>query len=432
VDTAAESHLRFLAQQTLGRAQPDEEILAASLGLYAAANAYVMLGLLDEPTTEEVLAAASDALTARGLRPLGLSIRSGAHDYWQLRSQGRDGLSWTPRAVGAIRLQLALAAADMRFEWLRVSHSGMRFRVQATATARELPPRQAGSALADVSLADDAGHRYQMSWDSGSGQYGLWVGDVVATPEPPAEVAWFDLRARGMGAAFRVAVPPSPPIRAVTVDPPWPTAAESYLALLCAQDPPPAIGSGYGRHVAATVAEALLVVGAIPEHSPLLPLALGRERRSSHPVLPTTWPNPVRRTTPPDLQVSLCAALPFADAAVVIEGLSAWGEDVQLHLYGWPWVDGERWPMAIPSFTVHAFDDLDGKHEGRVGSRQSYGGGEGHGDFTLWPGVPARVRKLRVVVSTLWESAWADLILPRDTGWPGNAATVGGIDIDHG
>jgi hypothetical protein len=46
--------------------------------------------------------------------------------------------------------------------------------------------------------------------------------------------------------------------------------------------------------------------------------------------------------------------------------------------------------------------------------------------------VPARVRKLRVVVSTLWESALADLILPRDTGWPGNAATVGGIDIDHG
>jgi hypothetical protein len=432
VDTAAEVHLRLLAQQTLGRARPADEFLAASLGLHAVANAYVMLGLLDEPTADEVLTATREAQAVRGLRTHGLSVRSGAHDYWQLRSRGRDGLSWTPRAVVASRLQLSLAAADLQFEWLRVSHGGVRFEVQATATAGELPPRHPGLALADVLLADDTGRRYQMYWDGGSGHSGMWVGDVVATPEPPADVAWFELRAPGSGAASRVVVLPSPPIQAAITDPPWPTAAESYLALLSAQDPPPAIRSGHRRHVAAAVAEALFVVGAIPAHSPLLLRALGRDKRSTHPVLPMTWPRPVRRTTPPDRQVSLCATLPFTGAAVVMEGLSAWGEDVQLHLYGWPWVDGERWPMAIPSFTVRAFDDLGGEHQGRPGSRRDYGGGEGHGDFTLWPAVPARVRHLRIVVSTLWESASADLDLPRDAGWPGNAAAVGGIDMDHG
>jgi hypothetical protein len=105
--------------------------------------------------------------------------------------------------------------------------------------------------------------------------------------------------------------------------------------------------------------------------------------------------------------------LPFRGAAVVIEGMSAWGEDIQLHLYGWPWVPGGRWPTAIPSFTVSAVDDLGGTYEGRPGSWRGYGEGEGHGDFTLWPAVPTRVTRLHVVVSTLWEAAWADIELPR-------------------
>ena len=41
-----------------------------------------------------------------------------------------------------------------------------------------------------------------------------------------------------------------------------------------------------------------------------------------------------------------CAALPFTDAAFV-EGLSVWGRDFQVHLYGWPWVHGGRWPTFL-------------------------------------------------------------------------------------
>ena len=112
------------------------------------------------------------------------------------------------------------------------------------------------------------------------------------------------------------------------------------------------------------------------------------------------------------MRIAICAALPFTHAAVVIEGLSGWGQDIQLHLYGWPWVPGGHWPAAIPSFTVSAVDDLGGTHEGQPGSWRGYGEGEGHGDFTLWPAVPARVTRLHVVVSTLWEAAWADIDVP--------------------
>ena len=111
------------------------------------------------------------------------------------------------------------------------------------------------------------------------------------------------------------------------------------------------------------------------------------------------------------MRIAICAALPFADAAVVIEGLSGWGDDIQLHVHGWPWTAGERWPMAIPSFTVRAIDDFGGEHEARPGSWRGYGAGEGHRDFTLWPAVPAQVSKLRAVVSTLWETAWTDIDL---------------------
>jgi hypothetical protein len=413
VDVAPDSQLRLLAERALAPAEPDE-VLVASLSLCAVANAFVMLGLLAETAAEAVLGPASQELAARGHRGPEFSIRSGAHNYWQLRSHGKGGLVWIPRAVATSRARLALAAAEMRFEWLRVSDAGVRFQVQAAAAGGELPPRHAGLALADLSLADDAGRQYQMYWDSGSGNYALWVGDVISIPAPPGDVSWFELRARGTAASARVVVPPVPHIPVSTAAPPWPTAAESYLALLFAPDPPLTIGASRGRHVAAAVAEALFLAGAIPAESILLRRVLSREKRSSHPALPRTWPNPVRRTTEPDTQIPLCTALPFSDAAVVIEGLSAWGEDVQLHVYGWPWVHGEHWPIAIPSFTVRAFDDLGVEHEGRLGSRRDYGDGEGHGDFTLWPAVPARVRRLHVVVSTLWESAWADIELPRD------------------
>ena len=418
VEAAPESHLRFLAGQVLVPAGPGDEVLVASAALVAVANAYVMLGLLTEPEADAVLDAAGTAPAARGLPGSWPGIRSGADGYWRLRSRGRDGLAWMPRAVAVSPVRLAAGSSDLRFEWLRLSRAGVRFQVLASAAGESAPARRAGQALAGLSLADDAGHRYQLYWDAGSGTGTLWAGDVVALPGPPDDVAFFELSGAG-SVACRLAVPARRPVPVGTADPPWPTAAESYLALLCSQDPPAAMGTNRGRQVVAAVAEALLVAGAVPAHSPVLLRALGRDKRSAHPVLPTTWPSPVRRDTPPDLRIAICAALPFTGAAAVIEGLSGWGKDIQLHLYGWPWVHSERWPAAIPSFTVSAIDDLGGTHDGRPGGWRGYGEGEGHGDFTFWPAVPTGVTRLHVVVSTLWETAWADIELSHDRAWPG-------------
>lgn len=132
-------------------------------------------------------------------------------------------------AVSPVRL--AAGSSDLRFEWLRLARAGVRFQVQVSAARERMPPPHAGQALAGLSLADDVGHRYQMYWDAGSGTGTLWAGDVVGLPEPPENVAFFELSAAGSAAPFRVAVPAPRPVR--VADPPWPR---------CRSDAPPARG----------------------------------------------------------------------------------------------------------------------------------------------------------------------------------------------
>lgn len=50
---------------------------------------------------------------------------------------------------------------------------------------------------------------------------------------------------------------------------------------------------------------------------------------------------------------------------------------VSIQLYGHPWVSGEYWPMIAPCFEV-----------------------------------PAAAKRIRVIVSTLWEAAWAEIDIP--------------------
>ena len=410
-----ETYLRLMAQD-LAEAQPLWRLRMGAASIQAVGHAFAMLGLVSAEGAE---AAMTQARRAVGLRRAGGS-ESGvwpgpACDYWNMRVQGRRALAWIPRAVAVGALRFTVAAAGLRCDWFRMAQAGLRFQVQAAAVGQQPPSRQASMALAGLSAADDAGHSYRLRWDGGRGSDRLWMGEVVAEPGPeherPDDVAWFEL-ATADGPAARVVFAPPPAIPVGSVAPPWPTPAESYLAWLSQQDPAPELGRSGGRQVVAAVAEALVSVGAMPAQSPLLPPILGKQKRSSHPGLPLTWPHPVRLGTQPDLQIALCVALPFEHAAAVIEGLSAWGEDIQLHLYGWPWLQGQHWPAAIPSFKVRAIDDLGQEHEGQEGSWRGYGAGEGHGEFTLWPAVPRHAGRLRVVISTLWEARWADIELP--------------------
>ena len=73
----------------------------------AAANAFVMLGLLPEPRAEAVLADHKSALeregfgNAWGVTKGELTVRPGAHEYWQSRMAGPRGLREVPLLVAA-------------------------------------------------------------------------------------------------------------------------------------------------------------------------------------------------------------------------------------------------------------------------------------------------------------------------------------------
>jgi hypothetical protein len=402
--------------QDLAEARPLWHLRVSAASIQAVAHAFAMLGLV---SAEDAEAAITQADRALGLRAVGGSepaIWPGpARGYWNMRAQGRHALAWIPRAVAVGALRFSVAAADLRCDWFRLARAGVRFQVQGAALGQHPPSLHAGMDLAELSAVDDAGHSYRLRWDGSRGSGRLWMGEVVAEPmsehERPDDVSWFELGTVD-GPAARVVFARPPAILVGPTAPPWPTPAESCLAWLSRQDPAPEFGRSGGREVVAAVAEALVSVGAMPAQSPLLPPILGRSERSSHPDLPLTWPHPVRLGTPPDVQIALCAVLPFEHAAAVVVGLSAWGEDIQLHIYGWPWVHDQQWPAAIPSFNVRAIDDLGQEHQGYAGGWRGYGAGEGHAEFTLWPAVPRRAGRLRVVISTLWEARWADIELP--------------------
>ena len=89
-----ESCLRSLTAEALLWAYPQGPLFPVSLDVMAVANAFVMLGLLPEPLAEAILAEHRSAHGTPGLRrQLGvtkgeLTVRPGAHGYWQSRTAG--------------------------------------------------------------------------------------------------------------------------------------------------------------------------------------------------------------------------------------------------------------------------------------------------------------------------------------------------------
>jgi hypothetical protein len=215
---------------------------------------------------------------------------------------------------------------------------------------------------------------------------------------------------------------PSPvPAETGPAEPPWPTPAEGYLADL-ASVRSMSIGTNGTtveldtERITAAVAEALLWVGALPPASALLtgsaPLtdqtrALGWQQELAHRWGRQAWQ---RERDGEPARAGLAVRLPLRRATAVIESITAHDELVSIQLYGHPWVSGEYWPMIAPCFEVRAVDDAGGEHRGMRGS----GGGspEASFGFWFWPPVPVAAKRIRVVVSTLWEAAWAEVDIP--------------------
>jgi len=167
--------------------------------------------------------------------------------------------------------------------------------------------------------------------------------------------------------------------------------------------------------IVAAVADALLWVGALPPGSALL--------SGTTPVPAASWQEQLKhqwgrqayqraRANEPE-RIGLAVALPLRRATVVIESIAAQGGYVSVQLYGHPWVSGEYWPMITPCFQVRAVDDTGAEHEGIRGSKN--GGPESSFEFWFWPPVVPEARWIRVIVSTLWEAAWADVDIPNQS-----------------
>jgi hypothetical protein len=445
-----ESFLRAMAAP-LHTARRGEPLPGVPFSLEATANAFVMLGLLPEARAEEILAGYRRELEARGFR-FGvltgeLSVRPGAYGFQDAQAAGPDSLTGIPLAACAQAIPVALDGVELNVTWTTLTPGGVRLGYRATGDLgsgmsrhsrrphRVLPGQLlAGKIQAAVSLTDDLGRQYRVRPVRGhgtlpSGQPGQppprWDGEMLAEPEPRAAgpagaegVRWLELTPAS-GPAARLVMPAPAQVTTGPADPPWPTPAECYLAELAAVTSM-SIGAEGGTveldvaQVVAAVADALMWVGALPPASALLAAgtAAGPGPAGWRDELPHLWGRQAwRRTRDGEpARAGLAARLPLRQATAVIENITADENLVSVQLYGHPWVTGEYWPMIAPCFRVRAVDDTGSEHAGIPGS----GGGspEGSWRFWFWPPVAPEVRRIKVIVSTLWEAAWAEIDIP--------------------
>ena len=133
-----EECLRSLAAEVL-RWAPHRPLFPDSLRLMAVANAFVMLGLLPEPRAEAILADHRSALEREGFGDTWgvtkgeLTVRPGAHEYWQSRMAGPTGLREVPLLVAVAGVSCPTSVAEVCFEWVKLTSTGWRLSFRATA-----------------------------------------------------------------------------------------------------------------------------------------------------------------------------------------------------------------------------------------------------------------------------------------------------------
>jgi hypothetical protein len=425
--------LRALTSEALRQAIPGQSLLPVSLGLQATANAFVMLGLLAERRAEVILAEHRAALEREGFGHLWgvakgeLTVRPGAHGYAEARMAGGAGLREIPLSVAAAGTRCVTAAADVRFEWVKQTPAGLRLSFHATGAARGSRPDGPGTplaqALAEISVTDDTGHRYRLHslggvLRSGPRDQSQWQerGQLTADPGPAGPAAWLEFGS--LEGQARVVLPPSSQAATGRGDLAWPTAAENYLAALARVTSSSLSGAEISPQdtagIVATVADALMAVGALPVTSGWLYTTAGTGPGWRAPLL-NRWSQRAGQRIAgfrPQEHHGLAVRLPLEQATAVIESVSARGDLVSIQLYGHPWVMGEYWPMITPCFQVRAVDDAGQEHDGIPGGWRGLSDGQGSGGFWFWPPVDPDRTSLRVTVSTLWEAAWADIALP--------------------
>jgi hypothetical protein len=189
----------------------------------AVANALVMLGLLPEPRAEAILAEHRLALerkgfgNAWGVTKGELTVRPGAHGYWEPRAAGVAGLSKTPMSVAAAGVRCPTSVAEVCFEWVRLTSAGLRVSFHATAAdpGGNPPPAHVSmqQAMSEISIADDTGHVYDLTveavgWSRVRDQREQeWHGQVLLDPNLAGKPAWLEFSPVRAGTSGRVVLP---------------------------------------------------------------------------------------------------------------------------------------------------------------------------------------------------------------------------------
>jgi hypothetical protein len=334
-----------------------------------------------------------------------------------------------PVLVSAAGVCCPTSVAEVCFEWVKLSSTGLRVSFRATAAdPGGDPPRPRVSmrqAMSEILARDETGRSYDLTvepvgWSRGTGNWQEWHGQVLVDPAPARAPAWFEFAPARAGAPARVALLPPAEVPVGASEPPWPTPAECYLAELARVTSysigQATVGPEETAELVATVADSLLAVGVLPVTSTLLrEFPASRAPAWQHPLV-SQWGRRAHqraagfRASEHRGQV---VRLPLEHATAVIESVSAQEELVGVQVYGHPWVMGEYWPMITPCFQVRAVDDAGTEHVGRPGGWQGFPGNEGSGSFFFWPPIDPDLKSIRVIVNTLWEAAWADIELPR-------------------
>jgi hypothetical protein len=451
-----EAYLRAMAGP-LAWAQESSPLPVTRFSVEAVANAFVILGLLSAQRAEDILAAQRPTAEAAGFRigvPIGeLSVSPEARAFQEARAAGADSPRWTPLAVAAGPGRCRLRSHDLTITSATLTPEGIWLRYHGDAQegdrrAADAIAQEVADEITELSITDDTGGTYRVpvgninglvrgrtELRSASGEF-LWVpeGDFLAVPVSGGAVAGARLAIRWLEFSAGP-VPGTAPVRleirlpAVvptgTAEPQWPTPAEAYLAELA-----PVYEWSLGSFetgsveldapdIVATVAAALLVVGALPPGSALLTAAQYRERRPARADWQTAvtykWVNDARERARRAGRVNgagLAVPVPLEQAVAVIENITAYEDLVSVRLYGHPWVPEGSFPMIAPCFRVTAVDNTGVEHDGVPDSSSNSPAHDGTGSFWFWPPVPTQAKQLRVTVTTLWEAAWALIDIP--------------------
>jgi hypothetical protein len=465
-----EECLRSLVDEALQRAQGGAQVLHCTLGVRAAANAFVLLGLMPERQADKILFDYQGGLqqkglgTSWGLTDGELPAHSGAEHVYEAIASGPAALADVPEAMAPAGVSFPATisglAADLLLEWVTLADGQWRISFRASASdpggQPDRPSVVMREALAMLRLTDDTGHRYRprvenVTWDRVPISRQEWRGELVADQNPDAPgPAWLRIASAESGTTETIPLAPAggqggpdgPPASRdaglVTGPsaPRWPTPAEGYLEALAQVG---AVKVGWTdvepaktAEIVAIVADCLLAVGALAPDSRLLLAVPPGGTVPQNGTVPSAGAALQNDTAPWQAALAarrasrahlgavatsaeaahrvLLAELPLTHARVVIERVTqAAGGLVAVTLHGAPWVPAAPWPVIAPCFTVSATDDNSNRHEGVLEGFSAGANATGRGTFFFWPPLSPAARTLTITVATLWEAATADI-----------------------